>query len=140
MLAINVFAADTDAEGRRLQSSMQQAFARLRSGQPGPLPRPVDDIDEVLEPGARAMVDEALRVSVVGGPDRVRDGLERLVDRYRPDEVILTGQIHDHASRVRSFALAAEAMQAIGSRPLAAAADKGSGGRRRASAPSCTGG
>ncbi len=83
----------------------------------------MDDIDEVLEPGARAMVDEALRVSVVGGPDRVRDGLERLVDRYRPDEVILTGQIHDHASRVRSFALAAEAMQAIGSRPLAAAAE-----------------
>ncbi|KQQ79565.1 LLM class flavin-dependent oxidoreductase [Aureimonas sp. Leaf324] len=123
MLAINVFAADTDAEGRRLQSSMQQAFARLRSGQPGPLPRPVDDIDEVLEPGARAMVDEALRVSVVGGPDRVRVGLERLVDRYRPDEVILTGQIHDHASRVRSFTLAAEAMQAIGSRPLAAAAE-----------------
>ncbi|MBB3934017.1 LLM class flavin-dependent oxidoreductase [Aureimonas phyllosphaerae] len=123
MLAINVFAADTDAEGRRLQSSMQQAFARLRSGQPGPLPRPVDDIDAVLEPGARAMVDEALRVSVVGGPDRVRDGLEQLVDRYRPDEVILTGQIHDHTSRVRSFALAAEAMQAIGSRPLAAAAE-----------------
>lgn len=123
MLAINVFAADTDAEGRRLQSSMQQAFARLRSGQPGPLPRPVDDIDAVLEPGARAMVDEALRVSVVGGPDRVRDGLDRLVDRYRPDEVILTGQIHDHASRVRSFALAAEAMRAIGNRPLAAAAE-----------------
>ncbi|WP_416356406.1 LLM class flavin-dependent oxidoreductase [Aureimonas phyllosphaerae] len=123
MLAINVFAADTDAEGRRLQSSMQQAFARLRSGQPGPLPRPVDDIDAVLEPGARAMVDEALRVSVVGGPDRVRDGLKQLVDRYRPDEVILTGQIHDHTSRVRSFALAAEAMQAIGSRPLAAAAE-----------------
>jgi luciferase family oxidoreductase group 1 len=114
MLAINVFAADTDAEGRRLQSSMQQAFARLRSGQPGPLPRPVDDIDAVLDPGARAMVDEALRVSVVGGPARVREGLERLVARYRPDEVILTGQIQDHRSRVRSFALAAEAMQAIG--------------------------
>jgi luciferase family oxidoreductase group 1 len=114
MLAINVFAADTDAEGRRLQSSMQQAFARLRSGQPGPLPRPVDDIDAVLDPGARAMVDEALRVSVVGGPARVREGLERLVARYRPDEVILTGQIHDHRSRVHSFALAAEAMQAIG--------------------------
>ncbi len=82
MLAINVFAADTDAEGRRLQSSMQQAFARLRSGQRGRCRGPVDDIDEVLEPGARAMVDEALRVSVVGGPDRVRVGLERLVDRY----------------------------------------------------------
>lgn len=122
MLAINVFAAETDAEGRRLQSSMQQAFARLRSGQPGPLPRPVDDIDAVLDPGARAMVDEALRVSVVGGPARVREGLERLVARYRPDEVILTGQIHDHRSRLRSFALAAEAMHAIGSATTTATA------------------
>ncbi len=123
MLAINVFAAETDAEGRRLQSSMQQAFARLRSGQPGPLPRPVDDIDAVLEPGARAMVDEALRVSVVGGPETVREGLSRLVARYRPDEVILTGQIHDHAARVRSFALAAEAMQSVGGGTLAEAAE-----------------
>ncbi|RIY00987.1 LLM class flavin-dependent oxidoreductase [Aureimonas flava] len=121
MLAINVFAADTDAEGRRLQTSMQQAFARLRSGRPGPLPVPVDDIDAVLDAGARAMVDEALRVSVVGGPPRVREGLERLVARYRPDEVILTGQIHDHGARLHSFALAADAMRAIGGASVQAA-------------------
>ncbi|WP_182086044.1 LLM class flavin-dependent oxidoreductase [Aureimonas sp. ME7] len=122
MLAINAFVADTDAQGRRLQSSMQQAFARLRSGHPGPLPRPVDDIDAVLDAGARAMVDEALRVSVVGSPATVREGLRALVSRYRPDEVILTGQIHDHAARVRSFQLAADAMDelAAGERAVAA--------------------
>ena len=32
MLALNVFAAETDAEGRRLRTSMQQAFANLRTG------------------------------------------------------------------------------------------------------------
>ncbi|WP_062210578.1 LLM class flavin-dependent oxidoreductase [Aureimonas sp. AU12] len=115
MLAVNVFAAETDAEGRRLQSSMQQAFARLRSGHPGPLPRPVDDVDAVLDAGARAMVDEALRISAVGSLPTVAAQLGRLVDRYHPDEVVITGQIHDHAARVRSFALAAEAMQGLGS-------------------------
>jgi len=120
MLAANVFAAETDAEARRLQSSMQQAFANLRTGHPGPLPRPVDDVDAVLPPGARPMVDEAMRVSVTGSPARVREGLEALLRRYRPDEIILTGQIHDHRARVRSFAIAAEALCALGDGRVAA--------------------
>ncbi|MEO1688589.1 MAG: LLM class flavin-dependent oxidoreductase, partial [Pseudomonadota bacterium] len=44
MMAINVFAADDDAQGFRLASSQAQAFANLRRGRPGPLPRPVDDL------------------------------------------------------------------------------------------------
>ena len=38
MMAINVFAAPTDEEGFYLKTSMQQAFANLRSGKPGKLP------------------------------------------------------------------------------------------------------
>ncbi|KQT65814.1 MULTISPECIES: LLM class flavin-dependent oxidoreductase [unclassified Aureimonas] len=116
MLAANVFAGETDEEGRRLRSSMEQAFANLRTGQPGPLPRPVDDIDAVLEPMIKASVSQALSISATGSPATVERELERLVARYRPDEMILTGQIHDHAARKRSFGIAAEAMRAIGTR------------------------
>ena len=42
MLAANLFAAATDAEGRTLKTSMQLAFAQLRTGKPGKLPRPID--------------------------------------------------------------------------------------------------
>ena len=72
MLALNVFAAESDAEGAYLMSSMQQAFANLRMGRPGPLPRPVDDIAARLDPGALAMVEEALACSAVGSPASVR--------------------------------------------------------------------
>ena len=113
MLALNVFAADSDAEGRRLRTSMQQAFANLRSGRPGPLPRPVDDITAVLDPASLAMVGQALAFSATGGPAAVRRELERLLAAYAPDEVILTGQIHDHAARLRSFQIAAEALGAL---------------------------
>lgn len=108
MLAMNVFAAETDAEGRRLQSSMQQAFANLRLGRPGRLPRPVDDIAAVLPPGVLAGVEHALQFSAVGAPATVRRALAAAIDRFRPDELILTGQIHDHAARLRSFEIAAE--------------------------------
>jgi len=114
MLAVNVIAADTDAEAAYLRTSVQQAFARLRSGMPGKLPRPVDDIDAEIGTALRRGVDQALRISAVGNLDSVRSQLSALIEEHQPDELILTGQIHDHAARKRSFTLAAEALQGIG--------------------------
>ncbi len=113
ILAINVFGADSDAEGAYLRSTMQQAFARLRTGQRGKLPRPVRDIDAVIGAGMRRAVDQALRVSAVGSADTIKRQLAEWIERYAPDEVILTGQIHDHAARVKSFAMAAEALDSL---------------------------
>ena len=110
MLAVNVFAAETDAEGARLRTTMQQAFARLRSGTPGKLPRPVDDIDAAIGTTMRRAVDQSLRISAVGSRATVRAQLDALVAQYQPDELILTGQIHDHAARVNSFRIAAEVL------------------------------
>jgi luciferase family oxidoreductase group 1 len=120
MLAFNVFAADSDAEGRRLRTSMQQAFVNLRIGRPGPLPAPVDDIERIYDPAALAMVDRALSCSVAGSPGTVRSGIAAFVARHRPDELILTGQIHDHAARLRSFAIAAEVMATLSEEPAPA--------------------
>jgi luciferase family oxidoreductase group 1 len=119
MLAVGVFAAHTDAEGIRLRTSMQLAFARLRTGRPGKLPRPVDDIEKELGTGTLAAVNEALRVSATGSPATVRRQLAALIERYRPEEVILTGQIHDHDARLRSFEIAAEAMADIAQKAAA---------------------
>ncbi|QFT59827.1 Limonene 1,2-monooxygenase [Sulfitobacter sp. THAF37] len=113
MLAVNVFAADTDAEGAYLRTSMQQAFARMRTGQRGKLPAPVKDIDAEIGAAVRRGVDQALRVTAVGSRETVRDQLDALRAEYRPDEMILTGQIHDHAARLRSFEIAAEVMQGL---------------------------
>ena len=111
MLAANVFAADTDAQGAYLRTSMQQAFARLRTGQPGKLPEPVQDIEAAIGPQMTDNVNHALSVSATGSPATVRAQLGVLKDRYQPDEIILTGQIHDHAARVESFRIAAEILQ-----------------------------
>ncbi|QFU07955.1 Alkanal monooxygenase alpha chain [Rhodobacteraceae bacterium THAF1] len=113
MLAINVFAADTEQEARRLRSSMQQAFANLRSGNPGKLPAPVDDIEAVLGTQMTRAIDQALRVTACGTRDQVRDQIAALIEAHNPDEIILTGGIHDHTARLRSFELAADAVQSL---------------------------
>ena len=108
MLAANVFAADTDEEGAYLRTSMQQAFVRLRTGTPGKLPRPVRDIDAEVGIQMRQAVDQALRITAVGSPESVERQLSQMIERYQPDELILTGQIHDHAARLKSFEIAAK--------------------------------
>ena len=109
MMAAGVCAAETDAEAQFLRSSQILAFARLRHGTPGKLPRPTEDLSEV-PPAVMQGVEHALSVSAVGGPETVRRQLGALLDRYRPDEVMLTGMIHDPAKRIRSFQIAADAM------------------------------
>src|SRR3981189_17809 len=113
MVGINVFAADTDAEARRLITSLQQQFVSLRRGTPGPLPPPVDNWDDLWSPLERAGVEQALAYSVVGAPDAVARGLEALMAETGADELMLTAQIYDHTARLRSFEIAAEARQRI---------------------------
>jgi luciferase family oxidoreductase group 1 len=57
MLGINVVAAETDEEARRLFTSQQQAFWNLRRGAPGQLPPPVNSMDGVWTPMEKAQVD-----------------------------------------------------------------------------------
>jgi luciferase family oxidoreductase group 1 len=108
MLGVNIFAADTDAEARRLFSSQQQAFVNLRRGRPGKLPPPVDDFEAGLDRYARAILADALSCAVVGGPQTVRDGLAAFVASTGADELMVTAQIFDHAARKRSFEILAE--------------------------------
>src|SRR3546814_5376006 len=60
MLGFNAFAADTNDEGERLASSMQQTFVNLRSGQPTPLQPPVEAYKQPLPRPQQAMVDQPL--------------------------------------------------------------------------------
>lgn len=113
MLAANVVAADTEAEARRLFTSVQQSFTRLRRGEPGKLPPPLPSAEAFLDfasPIERAGVLQALSISVLGTPADVRTGVQALIDRYHPDELMLTANIYDPSARMRSFELAMHAL------------------------------
>ena len=112
MLALNVVASDTDDEARRLFTTQQQAFVNLRRGRPGLVPPPLPTaaaIADFCTPQEKAGVDAALACAVVGAPDTVRAGMRAFVQTHRPDELLLTANVFDHAARLRSFALAMQA-------------------------------
>jgi len=106
MVCINVAAADNEHQAHFIFSSMQQQFINLRRGRPGPLPAPVEDIETLWSNGEQYGVEQALRMSVVGNPEQVRAGLQRVIDQTGADELMINGQIFDHQARLRSFELA----------------------------------
>lgn len=108
MAAIGVYTADSDAAARRLFTSQQQAFLNLRRGVPGPLPPPVDDIDELWSPLEAEMIHSAFREAVVGDPATVRRGLQDFLQRTQVNELMVTSAIYDHAARRHSLELIAQ--------------------------------
>jgi len=117
MAGLYVCAADTDAEARVLFTSTMQAMLNLRNGRPGPLPPPVAGFEETLRPHERDELERMFSCAVIGGPETVRRGLEAFVARTSADEVILAGQVFDHAKRLRSYEMSAHALSSIDRMP-----------------------
>jgi luciferase family oxidoreductase group 1 len=117
MLGVNVFAADTDEEARRLFTSLQQAFLNLVRGRPTQLQPPVESMEGRWNPSERAHVDRKALVSVVGSPESVRRGLESLIAATDADELMLTAQIFDHEARLHSFEIVASLHGVLGTDP-----------------------
>src|SRR5690606_31516385 len=101
MLGFNVFAADTDEEGRFLATSMQQAFVNLRTGRPSKLQPPVRNYGAHLSPPQKEMLDQVLSCSAIGSPEAVRQQMKDFIDRTGADELMITPQIYDHHARLR---------------------------------------
>ncbi len=107
MVAANIVAADSDVEARRLFTSLQQSFIKLRRGMPGKLAPPVDDINTWATPAELAGLSHSLVYSFVGAPETVARGVQSFLKMTQADELIVSGHIFDHAARLHSYELAA---------------------------------
>jgi luciferase family oxidoreductase group 1 len=115
MLGVNVIAAATDAEARRLFTSHQQAFALLRRGVPGQIPAPIDNIETFWSPAEKVMASQSLACSFVGSSMTVERGLSEFLEITKPDELIVAGLIYDQAARLRSYEILAEVQDRMAS-------------------------
>ena len=110
MAAMNVIAADSDAEAVLLASSIDQSFVALRSGTPGKLQPPVPNYRQSLPPDQLAMLEHMRQVSAVGSPATVASSIAQFVERTGADEIVVSGATFDPAARQRSLELTATAL------------------------------
>lgn len=107
MVGVNVVAADTDEEARRLFTTIQQSFTNLVRGAGGKLQAPIDNIDDYWSPTEKHHASHMLKYSIVGSPETVRRELEAFVKLTNADELMLVTTLHDHPARIRSYELVA---------------------------------
>ena len=111
ILAVAVICGETSEHAERLATSMELAWVRMRSGNPGPLPSPEEAMAYPYTPTERRLADTYRTMQVVGDPQTVRARLEELAEHTAADEVMVTTNVYDHAERLRSYELLAEVFQ-----------------------------
>lgn len=108
VVGVNVIAAASDAEARRLATTQQMSFTNIFRRARGLSQPPIDDIDSFWTPTEKAQVMQMLARSIVGSPATVRDGIAALVAETSADELIVVSDIYDHTARLRSYELIAD--------------------------------
>jgi luciferase family oxidoreductase group 1 len=109
MVGVNIIAAETDAEARRLATTQQMSFANIFRGARGLSQPPIDDIETYWSPVEKAQAMRMLARSIIGSRDTVAAGIRALTEETAADELIVVSDVYDHARRLRSFELIAEA-------------------------------
>lgn len=103
MVGVQVIAAETDVEARRLFTTPLQRFLRLIRNQPVELLPPVDSIEPLWTDWERAAVEARLSEAIVGSETTVKAGLQKLIDNTGADEVIVVTDAYHHEDRLWSY-------------------------------------
>jgi len=110
-IGVPLIAAPTDDEAEFLASSTYQRVLGILTGRRGLLPPPVAGYVASLAPHERQGIADFLAAAVIGGPETVHAGLQRLAELTGADEFILVSDVFDPALRLRSLDIAAQAMR-----------------------------
>jgi luciferase family oxidoreductase group 1 len=109
ILAVAAIAADTDAEAERIAVSADLNFVRRAKGEYLPLASPEEAAAYPYAEIDRERIARQRERLVVGGVESVKSRLTALIEATRADELMITTMAYDHAARLHSYELLAEA-------------------------------
>ena len=109
MVGVNIIAADTDREAKRLATTQQMSFTNMFRGTRGLSQPPIDDIETYWSPVEKMQAMRMLARSIVGSPATVRAGLDKLIADTGADELMIVSDVFDHSARLHSYDLIAQA-------------------------------
>jgi luciferase family oxidoreductase group 1 len=113
MVGVNVIAADTDSEARRIATTQQMSFADIIRNERGLSRPPIDNIDDYWSPMEKAQAEHMLACSVIGSRETVAKGLAALVAETDADELMIVSDAYELDARLKSISIIAEVAQTV---------------------------
>ena len=118
LVTASVICADTDADADALALSLDLSWLRLHAGRPSPIPTVEEARAHPYTVAERAQVQVNRERLLWGSPDSVRAKLCTLAGHAGVDEVMVTTLVHNHAARLHSYELLAQAFLPSSSHPV----------------------
>lgn len=107
---VNGIAAESDAEAKKLTTTLHQAFTNLIRNDRKPYAPPVEDMDEIWNPMEKAHVLNMLRYSFIGSKETIANQMKQFQNMFQVDEMMITSHIYEHDARVKSYEIFREAV------------------------------
>jgi luciferase family oxidoreductase group 1 len=108
MVCLNVIAAETDDEAKKLSTSMQQFFLNVVRGSQNPLQPPVESMEGLWSPMEEEMAASMTSVTLQGSKETIRQQLTRFQSIYHVDEIMAVSYIYDPEKQMRSYEILKE--------------------------------
>ncbi len=109
MVGLNIIAAATDAQAKRLATTQQMSFADIIRGTRLLSRPPIDDIETYWSPPEKMQAMRMLSRTIIGSPQTVFQGLRGIIGETDANELIINSDIYDFDARKMSFQIIAEA-------------------------------
>lgn len=110
---VNGIAADTDEQAQKLSNTLYMAFTNIVRNNRQPFGPPPENMDEIWSPMEKAYVQKMLRVSFIGGKEKIAEELSNFQKRVMVDEIMITAHIYDHEARKHSYKIIKEAAESL---------------------------
>ncbi len=111
MACVNVIAADTDAAAQRLATTFYRLATGIISGKRGPLQPPVASMEGEWTEYEEAAVRQMMKYSFVGGPERIKAGLQPFIEQTGIQELMVTSHVYEPEDRINSYRILAQTLQ-----------------------------
>lgn len=113
MACMNMIAAATNEEAKRLATSMYQIFLGLVRNNIKPLQPPVETLDVVMNEAELFHVNQMTAGSLIGDKDYLIKEVKSFIEQTQIDELMITSPIYSHADKRKSLEISREVIAAI---------------------------
>ena len=113
MICINIIGADTVDEAHYLSTSHFQIFVNILTDQRQPLLPPEETDLANMGDDVALHLNRMAAKTFVGDRETLKEKLSKFVKDFRPDEIIVSGNIYDFEAKQKSYGIAADIMKSL---------------------------
>ncbi len=110
-VGLPVIAAESDEEAHFLATTPAIKFLKLIRGETFLAAPPIENMEGLWTPEERLLVQSRLAAAIIGSPQTVRRQLEAFLNATAVDEIIVNTDVFEHAKRLRSYEIVADAVR-----------------------------